>query len=247
MTTNYYPENPDQNTPWIDEPTNGFESKSLSSKTRLPFIRKVYGILTAQLSLTAALCIVGMNDKSFRNLQLENQWFIWVALSINLVSLQLLLCVRRLARKVPYNYFLLVLFTLGEAYLVSLMCDVCTPTDVAIALILTLAFVIGVTLHSMTTDVDFSSISSFMCGLSVLSLTTLIMTIFFYSRWICLLISFWSVQFVGLYLIYDTQLIIGRHSLTFEIDDYIFAAMILYIDIIRIFVEILRIITLEND
>lgn len=46
---------------------------------------------------------------------------------------------------------------------------------------------------------------------------------------------------MGIYIIYDTQLIVGNKENKYTIDDYIFAAMALYIDIIRMFIYILRI------
>ena len=44
----------------------------------------------------------------------------------------------------------------------------------------------------------------------------------------------------GLYLIYDTQLILRKYGLKYSIDDYIIAALNLYVDIIEIFIYILR-------
>jgi FtsH-binding integral membrane protein len=46
---------------------------------------------------------------------------------------------------------------------------------------------------------------------------------------------------MGIYIIYDTQLIVGEKSEKFSIDDYIFASVCLYVDIIRMFLYILRI------
>ena len=45
----------------------------------------------------------------------------------------------------------------------------------------------------------------------------------------------------GFYLIVDTQMIMGGKSIELSIDEYILAAMLLYIDIIQIFLYILRI------
>lgn len=49
----------------------------------------------------------------------------------------------------------------------------------------------------------------------------------------------------GIYLIYDTQLIVGGKSHELSVDDYIVGALNLYIDIISIFLDILSI--LENS
>lgn len=44
------------------------------------------------------------------------------------------------------------------------------------------------------------------------------------------------------YLIYDTQLILGNKRKQYKVDDYALAAISLYLDIARIFVELLRIV-----
>lgn len=40
----------------------------------------------------------------------------------------------------------------------------------------------------------------------------------------------------GLYIVYDTQLIIGTKNFKYSIDDYIIAALELYVDIIGLFI-----------
>ena len=48
------------------------------------------------------------------------------------------------------------------------------------------------------------------------------------------------VVFYGLYLIYDTQLIAGGKQHQLGYDDYIIGALLLYIDIMMLFLELLR-------
>ena len=45
----------------------------------------------------------------------------------------------------------------------------------------------------------------------------------------------------GIYLIYDVQLMMGDKKNFYSVDDYIIAALNIYIDIIRLFIEILKI------
>ena len=58
----------------------------------------------------------------------------------------------------------------------------------------------------------------------------------------------------GFYLVYDTQLIMGGKSYEISMDDYIFgkislilAAVMLYIDIIQLFLEILKLLNRLNQ
>ena len=52
------------------------------------------------------------------------------------------------------------------------------------------------------------------------------------------------------YVIFDTQLMLGQwggHELEFSIDDYAFAAMSLYLDIINLFLNIVQILGLRDN
>ena len=50
-----------------------------------------------------------------------------------------------------------------------------------------------------------------------------------------------GVFLMGLYLIYDTQLISGNKQNKFKIDDYVWASVCLYIDITQMFIYVLQI------
>ncbi len=51
----------------------------------------------------------------------------------------------------------------------------------------------------------------------------------------------------GFYLIYDTQLVVGKHKNALSTDDYIQGALQIYIDVVRIFLEILRILAIAKN
>jgi len=49
-----------------------------------------------------------------------------------------------------------------------------------------------------------------------------------------------GVAVYGMYLIYDVQLVIGRGMFAYSLDDAYFAAINIYIDIINLFLYLLR-------
>lgn len=62
-----------------------------------------------------------------------------------------------------------------------------------------------------------------------------------------LIYCIFGVIVVGLYLIIDIQMIlIGKHKHSYEPDMYAFAALSLYIDIIQLFLYILRILVVKE-
>ena len=67
-----------------------------------------------------------------------------------------------------------------------------------------------------------------------------LVTMFVHSNFLDNLYCCFGVFVFGIYLIVDTQLIMGGKQVELAIDEYILAAMLLYIDIIQIFLYLLR-------
>jgi len=60
--------------------------------------------------------------------------------------------------------------------------------------------------------------------------------------WAMMFYDICAVLIFTFYIVYDTQLIMGAlggHAISFEIDDYAFASLNLYLDIINLFLHLL--------
>jgi FtsH-binding integral membrane protein len=142
---------------------------------RLGFIRKVYGILSAQMLLTTFMCFLSMFSNSFLRFQIENIWLIYIAMICTLILPCLIFCYEDLFRKVPTNYVILGVFTLFESYIVGFICGVTNPRVVFMAAFMTLAMVIGLTLYAMTTKTDITMQGG---ALFIIGMAILLMAIF---------------------------------------------------------------------
>ena len=209
---------------------------------RLNFIRKVYCILSVQLTITAAFVCTGCFHPPFKTFIYQNIWLLITTSVISLIIFYAIIYIRSASRKVPLNYILLTIFTLCESYSVVAITVGYDNYSVAMAAILTAAVVIALTIYACTTKTDFTVCGGllFVCGM-VLLVASLI-GLFIQNRIFQLVLSCLSVILFSVYLIYDTQLILGKGELKLTVDDYIFAAMNLYLDIIMLFIEILKII-----
>ena len=97
-----------------------------------------------------------------------------------------------------------------------------------------------ITFYACTTKTDFSySRVILLIAFSQLFMVGLVSVIFQF-RILYSLYTFLSTIMLGFYLVYDTQLIMGKFGYGYSVDDYIFAAMEIYMDIIRLFLMILR-------
>ena len=228
--------------------------KECDADDRLGFVRKVYMILFAQLGITAGFTFIGITSTTMAAWMYDNVW-LYIVLAIFGVCLQCtILCCRNVARKVPVNYILLLLFTGCEAYFVCWLCQYYTYIPqlntfdpdgyrtVGVALAMTMGLVTAITVYAWTTKTDFTRKMGFIWVFAISFMMLGIFSIFFYSYILRMVICAIGVCLFGLYLIFDTQLILGegRHSLS--IDDYILGAMILYMDIIMIFVYLLQLV-----
>ena len=219
------------------------QSIHIEASVRNGFIRKVYGILSIQLIITFGFVLLfqlpSIKKAILSNIQLAGNILIFTSFSFFCLFL-ILACCRNLSRTVPYNYIFLLSITLCEAISCAIISSCYSFQIVSIALLLTIVTTLTITFYACTTKTDFSySRVILLIAFSQLFMVGLVSVIFQF-RILYSLYTFLSTIMLGFYLIYDTQLIMGKFGYGYSVDDYIFAAMEIYMDIIRLFLMILR-------
>ena len=207
---------------------------------RIGFIKKVYGLLSAELLFTVLFVMLPVFSEGTRNF-MRTQWWLYIVMGcVLLITMLVLFCSRKIARTVPDNYIVLSIFTGSFAYCVAAITAFCDPYTVLAAMVVTAAVVLTLTVYAFTTKRDFTYGS----GLLMMICLSLIMSVFLifvwrqpasYSIYLVLIIMLY-----GLFLIHDTQLIMGGRRYRLEIDEYVFASVLLYTDIIYMFLKILE-------
>jgi FtsH-binding integral membrane protein len=219
----------------------GFLSRDEVKKMmRLGFIKKVYGILSLQLGITISFMALAFVEGVKTFLQENVNPLFWIALGLSLAILIPLVCFKSIARGVPQNYILLFSWTICESYMLATAVTFYDPQIVMLAGFLTFAVTAALTLYACTTKTDFTFCGGFLfCCVTILFFWSLFSLIFgFYSNtlYCCLGVIVYSI-----YLIYDTQMVMGKFGSEFDVDDYVFAALSIYLDIINLFIKILQI------
>jgi len=218
-------------------------SKSLSGSSRLNFIRKVLGILAAQFALTAAgvSITVANRYKAIPFFQTHTAILI-ICLVVYIVCLYALACYKSIARSVPTNYILLFLFTSAMTYMVSGVCALYEPEVVMAAAVLTAVTVGALAIYAVTTKEDFTYCGGAVWAFFFIIMTGTMLCIFMHRDYrVRILLSCLIIFMCCFYIIYDIQLLVGGKTAELSVDDYIFAAMMIYIDIMRLFLEILKV------
>ncbi len=213
---------------------------------RMGFIRKVYGILSGQLLLTFLFCCLSMTSTKFAKFQLTNPGLMIICMLIDVVLLIFLMCNPNSLKKVPQNYIFLAVFTLCESYIVSAICAGTNPRLVFMAASMTIGMTLILTYYACTTKEDFTVMgASLFIGISVLFLFSFFF-MFTHNTIIHILLCCASMVIYSVYLVYDTQLLLGNKMCALDYDDYIIGAMMLYVDIIQLFLNLLEILQYAN-
>lgn len=212
---------------------------------RFGFIRKVYSIIGVQLAVTLCTALFFVFCGPFSPNILSPLLLLGAVGSV--VVLLVLACSRDLSRRYPHNYILLALFTLLESLTVGIIASLYNPVLVLQALLATIVIVGGLTFFVWQTDYDFTSwlgVTSFLFwGVIAVGL---LRVLFWRSLWTQILCCVAFALFYGIYILIDSHLLIKRGRVSFGEDAYVFAAISLYIDIIGLFLELLRLLALFN-
>jgi len=236
-----------------DEPFVTGGPEAWTKAIRNGFIRKVYGIVGAQLLMTTAISILIIQSGVTFLRQNDSlvMGLILVSFVLSIGTMCVFCCAPGLMRKSPQNYIILFLFTLAESILVGLISVQYKTSSVALAFGILTVVVFALTAFACQTKYDFTGYGPY------LFVGMLCLMSFGFFIWIGS--YFLSVEYMqplrlayacggallfSFYIVYDTQLIVGgkhHRANEFSIDDYAFAAISLYIDIVQLFMFLLRI------
>jgi FtsH-binding integral membrane protein len=207
----------------------------------MSFIRKVYSILTVQLLLTAGLSCLSFFSSGYRNWIQSNSWMMWVSL-FGAIGFMLLTFWKR--KSYPTNMIFLAAFTGMEAYSISVVTSFYESRIVIEALVITLAIFVALTLFACQTKYDFTSWMPYLFGALWLVIIFGFMAAFFPRTSTTELVygGVCALIFSG-YILVDTQLVM-RH---YHVEEEIAASISLYLDILNLFLAILRILNSQNN
>jgi len=122
-----------------------------------------------------------------------------------------LACYRKVGRSVPLNFILYAIFVVCESVLVSFIASKYDLDTVLYAAALTSAMVIGLTLYAIFTKSDFTTCGGILTVCLCVLIVGGIISIFIKNKWVSLALSVAGVVLFGVYLVFDTQLTIGKN------------------------------------
>jgi len=208
---------------------------------RMQFIRKVYSILTVQILLTTILSSVSFFSSGYRTWIQSNSWMMWVSL-FGAIGFMFATYWKR--KSYPTNLLFLGAFTALEAYSISVITSFYEARIVVEALIITLGVFVALTVFACQTKYDFTSwIPYLFTALWVLIIFGFMAAFFPHGGKVELAYGVIAALIFSAYILVDTQLVL-RH---YHVEEEIAAAINLYLDVINLFLSILRILNSQNN
>jgi len=230
---------------------------TIDRSIKMAFVRKVYAILATQLALTVAI-VAGFIYESFvvvngvPDPKQPTEFGVWVSGSywvfgmLFVPAIGILCFLFTLKNRYPHNYLLLFAFTVLESATLGWVCQLYYSigygSEILLAFGITLAIFCALTLFTMQSRIDWSFLGpAIFCMLFILIFWSMFTFWFtplnaFVPRQ---LISLFGAIVFSLFIIYDTNQIM-KHS---GVDEYIIAAIELYLDVINLFQYLLLLLT----
>jgi len=115
---------------------------------------------------------------------------------------------------------------------------------VLIAVGITAGVTFALTIFAFQTKIDFTACGGALCALLVIFMIAGIVLMFLpKTKWMMVGFGSAGALIFSLYIIYDTQLMMGgKHKYSLSPEEYIFAALNIYLDVINLFMYILMIV-----
>ena len=198
-------------------------------------------IRTIQLLATFVLSSISFFSTGYKQWIQTNQWLMWISL-FGAIGFMLLTYWKR--KSYPTNLLFLSGFTFAEAYSISVVTSFYNARIVIEALIFTLAIFVALTLFACQSKYDFTSWMPYLFGsLWVVIIFGFMAAFFPYNSKVELGYGIVVALLFSGYILVDTQLIM-RH---YHLEEEIAAAISLYLDIINLFLAILRILNSQSN
>lgn len=200
-----------------------------------------------QLAVTVALIALFQFHEGSVMYAYNNPWLMNLAMMTTLALTLLMGFSTSIRRQAPLNLIVLGAYTVSQAFLVGLLSSFYQVEEVFLAATMCASIVFGLAIYAKSTKEDFTVKGGMLVSaLMALTLGSLI-SIFYRGEFFSLILSVGGAAVFSMYIVYDLQMIMGDRTLSISGEEYIFAALNLYVDIIRIFMELLKILRYLNE
>ncbi|XP_067325615.1 protein lifeguard 1-like [Anolis sagrei] len=213
-----------------------------SDKTlRRAFLRKIYLMLTIHLSFTVGIICMFIYWKYLTIWVRRRPWFCYALLPAILILAIALACCDQARRRFPLNIILLSMFTVLEGTLLGSIAAFFDAEAVMWAVGATAVIMFGFSIFAFQSKWDLTITSGVLFILGFVLAIFGVLAAILQSMWLRIIYGAFGSLLFSVYLLVDTQLMLGKkHHYRLEPNDYIFAVLNVYIDIINTCLFVLK-------
>jgi protein lifeguard len=193
------------------------------------------------------ICLFVYNDSA--NLWVRrNPGVMMVAFVVMIITLLSMACCEGVRRKTPMNFIFLGIFTIAQSFMLATVSASYKSNEVVLAVAITAGICFALTLFAFQTKWDFTVMGGILFVAAIILLVFGFVAMIWPGKIITMLYASAGALIFSVYLIYDTQMMMGgKHKYSISPEEYVFAALNLYLDIVNIFLYILTIIGASRD
>lgn len=196
-----------------------------------------------QLSITMGFIGLLSYEPNTKRFVEQTPSLLFIALGVMLVAFIILVCCGDVRRKAPMNYITLFLFTIAEGFLLGVTASRYDQEAVLIAVGITAVVCLALTLFAFQTKFDFTVMGGLLLVAVIIVLVFGIMCIFIRNKILHLVYASLGALVFSAFIVYDTQIMMGgKHKYSISPEEYVFAALNLYLDVVNLFRYILIIV-----
>ncbi|CAL1579141.1 unnamed protein product [Knipowitschia caucasica] len=211
---------------------SAFDDKTV----RRAFVRKVFSLVFLQLLFTFTVVCVFTFSSTVKALVQSSIWpYVSSYIVFAVVVIPLSFCTS-LSRRHPWNLIALVVVTVTLSYMVGTIASYHDTVTVVLTMGATLAIALAVIAFSAQTRYDFTVCYGLLLVLSVDLLMFVVFSSFYYTHMAQVAYGALGALIFSLFLMADVQLMMGDRV---NPEEYVFAALSIYLDIILIFLYLL--------
>ena len=214
----------------------------MKTEEQVGFVRKVLGIVAAQMALTFAFALFASINSSAGSFFKDPRVLILSVIAF-LVCVGYLLHKKEIRHTVPYNYMLLGTITVCEATIIASVAADISAMSVFVCIMAVCLSTAGLWLAAVCTSNRQHLQRNLMIGLAfamiadIVVLLIMVLTLRFQDKMLVFALGVIMLAVSGIFILIDLLMIIVPGAVDKE--DYILAALNLYLDIARLFLRIL--------
>ena len=206
------------------------------------FLVKVYGIISVQLLITLIVILI-FQKESIKNYFIEHESLTGVLNFLCvcgfIVTLIILAVKQDLSKQVPYNYISLFIMTIFLSFMCAFFSLNFSVESVIFCIVLTAISSIAITIYAYYSTTNWGTIKALLFVIIGQSGGFIFFMLIFNNPVTEMVMCLFGTLLFGVYLVYDTQIIMRKYGTVYGVDDYIFASIQIYLDIINLFMIIL--------